>query len=91
MIVNERLVTYLDSLTWQIPEPMQELEQWALQKEVPIIRRSMQSLLLFMLRLRQPKHVLEIGTAVGFSALLMRSELLPDATLDTIESSGENL
>ena len=85
MIVNERLVTYLDSLTWQIPEPMQELEQWALQKEVPIIRRSMQSLLLFMLRLRQPKHVLEIGTAVGFSALLMRSELLPDATLDTIE------
>lgn len=46
---------------------------------------SMQSLLLFMLRLRQPKHVLEIGTAVGFSALLMRSELLPDATLDTIE------
>ena len=54
-------------------------------KEVPIIRRSMQSLLLFMLRLRQPKHVLEIGTAVGFSALLMRSELLPDATLDTIE------
>ena len=74
MIVNERLVTYLDSLTWQIPEPMQELEQWALQKEVPIIRRSMQSLLLFMLRLRQPKHVLEIGTAVGFSALLMRSE-----------------
>ena len=29
MIVNERLVTYLDSLTWQIPEPMQELEQWA--------------------------------------------------------------
>ena len=86
MIVNERLVTYLDSLTWQIPEPMQELEQWALQKEVPIIRRSMQSLLLFMLRLRQPKHVLEIGTAVGFSALLMRSELLPDATLDTIEN-----
>ena len=85
MIVNERLVTYLDSLTWQIPEPMQELEQWALQKEVPIIRRSMQSLLLFLLRLRQPKHVLEIGTAVGFSALLMRSELLPDATLDTIE------
>ena len=82
MIVNERLVTYLDSLTWQIPEPMQELEQWALQKEVPIIRRSMQSLLLFMLRLRQPKHVLEIGTAVGFSALLMRSELLPDATLE---------
>ena len=39
MIVNERLATYLDSLTWQIPEPMQELEQWALQKEVPIIRR----------------------------------------------------
>ena len=39
MIVNERLVTYLDSLTWQIPEPMQELVQWALQKEVPIIRR----------------------------------------------------
>ena len=68
MIVNERLVTYLDSLTWQIPEPMQELEQWALQKEVPIIRRSMQSLLLFMLRLRQPKHVLGSGVFCSFNA-----------------------
>ena len=85
MIVNERLVTYLDSLTWQIPEPMQELEQWALQKEVPIIRRSMQSLLLFMLRLRQPKHVLEIGTAVGFSALLMQEYAPAGAHVTTIE------
>ena len=67
MIVDERLTTYIDSLNWQIPEYLKEVEKEALEKEVPVIRRSMQSLLCFLLRTRKPKAILEIGTAVGFS------------------------
>lgn len=85
MIVEERLTTYIDSLNWQIPADLKEVEKEALADGVPIIRRSMQSLLGFLLRTRKPDAVLEIGTAVGFSAMLMRENLKPDAVLDTIE------
>ena len=71
MIVEERLTTYIDSLNWQIPAGLKEVEKEALADGVPIIRRSMQSLLGFLLRTRKPDAVLEIGTAVGFSACLL--------------------
>lgn len=85
MIVDERLTTYIDSLSWQIPEYLKEVEKEALENEVPVIRRSMQTLLCFLLRTRKPKAVLEIGTAVGFSGMLMRECMEEDAVLDTIE------
>lgn len=85
MIVDERLTTYIDSLSWQIPEYLKEVEKEALEDEVPVIRRSMQTLLCFLLRTRKPKAVLEIGTAVGFSGMLMRECMEEDAVLDTIE------
>ena len=85
MIADERLTTYIDSLSWQIPEYLKEVEKEALENEVPVIRRSMQTLLCFLLRTRKPKAVLEIGTAVGFSGMLMRECMEEDAVLDTIE------
>lgn len=85
MIVDERLTTYIDSLSWQIPEYLKEVEKEALENEVPVIRRSMQSLLCFLLRTRKPKAILEIGTAVGFSGMLMSEAAGEMAKIDTIE------
>lgn len=85
MIVDERLVTYLDSLSWKLPPALHEVEKRAREEEVPVIRRSMQSLLAFLIRLQKPERVLELGTAVGFSAMLMREELDETAVLDTVE------
>lgn len=85
MIVDERLTTYIDSLNWQIPEYLKELEKEALADEVPIIRRSMQSLLGFLIRTRKPGVILEIGTAVGFSGMLMSEAAGENAVIDTIE------
>ena len=84
MIVDERLTTYIDSLSWQIPEYLKEVEKAALADEVPVIRRSMQTLLVFLLQVRKPKAILEIGTAIGFSGMLM-SEAAGEAEIDTIE------
>lgn len=86
MIVDERIMTYIDSLNWQIPEYLKEVEQKALQDEVPIIRRSMQSLLCFLLKVRKPKAILEIGTAVGFSGMLMSEYAGVGSQIDTIEN-----
>ena len=85
MIVDERLTTYIDSLNWQIPEYLKNVEKEAIKQEVPIIRRSMQSLLGFLLRMRKPKAILEIGTAVGFSGMLMSEAAGETAKIDTIE------
>lgn len=45
MIIDERLSTYIDSISWDIPKYLKEVEKAALADEVPIIRRSMQSLI----------------------------------------------
>ncbi|MCI5588400.1 MAG: O-methyltransferase [Lachnospiraceae bacterium] len=85
MIIDERLSTYIDSISWDIPEYLKEVEKTALEKEVPIIRRSMQSLISFLLTTRKPKAILEIGTAVGFSSMLMSEYVSEKTTIDTIE------
>lgn len=91
MIIDDRFTTYIDSLNWQLPEYLKQVESQALADEVPIIRRSMQSLLSFVLRERRPKRILEIGTAVGFSGLLLREYAGEDAKIDTIEKVPQRI
>ena len=71
MIVDERLVTYINSLDRGNTDFLNQLEMEALRDHVPIIRRETQSLLKVLLELTAPSRILEVGTAVGFSALLM--------------------
>lgn len=85
MILDERLNNYIDFLSWNIPEYLREVEKQALADEVPIIRRSMQTLLAFLLQSREVNAILEIGAAVGFSSMLMSEYAAADATIDTIE------
>lgn len=85
MIVEPRLVEYLNSLECELPEHLSRLEAYAIEHEVPIIRKEAQSLLTFFLELQQPKNILEIGTAIGFSASLMSEYMPADCHLTTIE------
>lgn len=85
MIIDERLSTYIDSISWQISPYLQEVEKQALADGVPIIRRSMQSLLQFLLLVKKPTAILEIGTAVGFSSMLMSECVADTVPIDTIE------
>lgn len=71
MIVDERMVTYINSLDEGHTVFLEELEAEAKKDRVPIIRREMQSFLKFLLTAVRPKNILEVGTAVGFSALFM--------------------
>lgn len=85
MIGDERILSYISSLEQDLPLYMWEIEQEALATHVPIIKKPTQSLLRFLMRNNKPKRVLEVGTAVGFSALLMREHLKEDARITTIE------
>ncbi len=61
-----------------------QLEAEAIRDHVPILRGPERGLLLDAVEKVQPKRILEIGTAIGFSTLLM-GERCPDADIDTIE------
>lgn len=71
MIVDERMVTFINSLDEGHTEFLEQLEKEAREDAVPIVRREMQSFLKFLMAVARPKRILEVGTAVGFSALLM--------------------
>ena len=85
MIIDERMSAFIDSLDSGNPAWLNEIEKYALDTQVPIIRRSMQSLLKFLLTYTKPKSILEVGTAIGFSALLMSEYAPTDCPITTIE------
>ena len=86
MIANERIISYINSLSTEDTPFLTELEKWALKERVPIIRKETQSFLKMLLVMKQPEHILEIGTAVGFSSLMMSEWVSENCTITTIEN-----
>lgn len=86
MIIDERLVTYINSLKDENTELLNCIEQEALEAFVPIIRPEMQTFLKTLLALKRPGRILEVGTAVGFSALLMAEYNPVSGEIVTIEN-----
>lgn len=86
MIIEERMATYINSLDTGNGSFLDALEQEALRDYVPIIRKDMQTFLKTFLAMKKPKRILEVGTAIGFSALLMCECSEPDVQITTIEN-----
>ena len=86
MIVDERIVTFINSLDTKNSELLETIEREARADDVPIIRREMQSFLKVLLLLKKPANILEVGTAVGFSALLMSEYIPAGSRITTIEN-----
>lgn len=86
MIVDERLVTYINSLDTGNTEILNIIEKEAIESYVPIIRKEMQSFLKLLLAVKKPARILEVGTAVGFSAILMAEYNPITARITTIEN-----
>ena len=85
MIVDERMVTFIHSLETENSEILETIEKEALDTFVPIIRKEMQSFLKVLLAIKKPKRILEVGTAVGFSAILMSEYAPEECHITTIE------
>ncbi len=86
MIVDERLVTYINSLDTGNTEILDEIEKEAIETYVPIIRKEMQTFLKLILSIKKPLRILEVGTAVGFSAILMAEYNPAACQIVTIEN-----
>ncbi|MCD7864344.1 MAG: O-methyltransferase [Lachnospiraceae bacterium] len=86
MILDERMLAFIRSMDKGNSLFLTELEQEARSEEIPIIRPDMQSLLRFLTTLTKPVSILEVGTAVGFSAILMAEHTPADCRITTIEN-----
>lgn len=85
MMADERLVAFINSLDRGNTPFLDGIEKEALRDRVPVIRKSTQSLLKFLLALSKPGRILEVGTAIGFSSLLMSEYGPEDCHITTIE------
>ena len=91
MITEERISTFIHSLDTGNTPFLDELEQYAVRENVPIIRPQVQSLLRLLLAVRKPVNILEVGTAIGFSALLMSEYGPEECRITTIEKYEKRL
>lgn len=85
MIVDERMNTYIHSLETPESPVIEAIEREALDTFVPIIRKETQSFLKVLLMMKKPVQILEVGTAIGFSAVLMSEYMPENGHITTIE------
>ena len=85
MITDERISAFINSLDCGNTEFLNEIEDECRRTNVPVIRTQMQGLLKFLLAVSRPQNILEVGTAIGFSALLMSEYASEGCRITTIE------
>ncbi len=85
MIVDERTVAFINSLDAGNTPFLNEIEKEAKKTNVPIIRTEMQSFMKLLLAMHKPMSILEVGCAIGFSALLMSEYAPAGCKITTIE------
>ena len=86
MLTDERIHVFLDSLEREFAPFLEEIYQKAEKDGIPVVKRETAAFLHTMVRIRQPERILEIGTAVGFSALLMASAGSGSCRIITLEN-----
>ena len=85
MIVEERIRDYLYSLEPDEGQLCEAIAREALERNIPVIKKETKALLKTLLVAKQPRAILEVGTAVGYSALLMAQVMPEDCRITTIE------
>ena len=87
-IVNKDIVDYMRTHLKESTGHLAELEVFARKENIPIIQHEVVAYFRFLLQTLQPKKILEVGTALRFSALLM-AEYAPDAQITTVDRHEE--
>ena len=79
MMDQDRITQYIHSLDQGHGAFCDQIAKTARTGRVPIIRKETANFLQAMVAAKQPKRILEVGTAVGYSALLM-AQVMPEGT-----------
>ena len=87
-VVKDEIVEFMRHRQEQVTGSLKELENFARKENIPIIPHETVAYFRFLIETIQPKNILEIGTAIGFSALLMANHA-PNAKITTIDRNPE--
>lgn len=87
-VVKDEIVEFMRHRQEQVTGSLKELENFARKENIPIIPHETVAYFRFLMETMQPKNILEIGTAIGFSALLM-AQHSPESKITTIDRNPE--
>ena len=82
---------YLDSIQSESEPLLKEMEEFAYEKQIPILSKAAADFLEQTILIHRPKRVLEIGMAIGYSSIRIARTLRGKGILDTIELSKDNI
>ncbi len=83
-MISREIVSYIEGLTPIRTDVAMEMEQYAKQHQIPIMELIGIETLIHLLKIQQPKRILEIGTAIGYSAIRF-AQALPEVQVVSIE------
>ena len=86
---HQRFESFLLSIEDGLPKYLKDLEMMSIENGIPIIRKGSQRVIKFMLALKRPLNILEVGTATGFSSLFMSEFSDDECRITTIERMRE--
>jgi caffeoyl-CoA O-methyltransferase len=84
-VIKRVQAEYLDTLLPQREALLARMEAFAAEHNHPIADPEVGQLMRILVRARQPKHLIEVGTNIGYSVIVLGRECSPDAVIDTIE------
>lgn len=87
-MISDHVEQYLESLRPKRAELIKEMEQYATEHHVPIMEQTSLDVMLQIMSFLNPDCILEIGTAIGYSAIRM-AQILPDTEIITVERDEE--
>lgn len=91
MLGMDRISSFIKSFIREDDEELGYIYYDAVSRKIPVIKPETRELVRTQLLIKKPAHILEIGTAVGYSALFMSRYAPQGATIDTIELSEERV
>jgi caffeoyl-CoA O-methyltransferase len=96
-IVYDYVEDYIRNMIPQNDELLKSMEDYALENNVPIVQREVAKLLSLIIKMKDSKNILEIGTAIGYSAIMMNKAsnnakiVTIERNKDMIEKAEENI
>lgn len=84
-ITYDYIEQYIKNLIPENEGLIKELERYAIQNSIPIIQKEVANFLDIMINIKRPENILELGTAIGYSSILMSKYSGGRALIKTIE------
>ncbi|MCA0986156.1 O-methyltransferase [Guptibacillus algicola] len=87
-MISDHVEQYLESLRPKRAELIEEMEQYARDYNIPIMEQTSLDVMLQIMSFLNPDRILEIGAAIGYSAIRM-AQVVPEAEIVTVERDEE--